>query len=112
MLLKKIIHMMQFVYILPSSTGEGLHISWETNIIKNAFPIQWISEIAERILACISRKIARRKNNCFRNRNTDFYCKAVIKKFFISTPPERIIDNGCSANCRILQISPVERYIL
>ena len=48
----------------------------------------------------------------FWNRDTNFYSKCIIEEFLIGTPPERVVDNGCTRNGGIFNKSTVKCYIL
>src|SRR4051794_9662656 len=102
----------QAVYILPAATFKWLHICRKAYIIENAFPIQRICEIAKAFTGGIARQLMRRENNCFRYWYFNIYCKSIIEKLFISTPPEWIIDNSSTSDCCIFKICTIERDIL
>jgi hypothetical protein len=50
MSLIELLRVMEFVYILPSATGEGFHKGRESRIIKYALPVEGISEVAKGLI--------------------------------------------------------------
>src|SRR5690606_12379240 len=58
------------------------------------------------------RPVAGRQEYCFRKRYANLGHKYIVKELLVGTPPERIVDDICSANGGVLQVGPVERDIL
>src|SRR5258708_38392708 len=52
------------------------------------------------------------KQHCSWNCHADFRCQRVVEKFFIGTPPKRIVYDCGAAECRVLEPGAIERHIL
>src|SRR5687767_5903901 len=94
---KQVIKVSDFIYTLPSTTRMRFHVQWKsTEIVNDVFPVHWKFQVAEGLLRSVIRSLIGRKKHCFRNRHFDLFREAIVEKLFISTPPERIIDDGSS----------------
>jgi len=69
-------------------------------------------QIAERFFGGVVRPFFGRQQKSFGQGKSQVGYQAVVEEFFVSTPPERIVDDVCPIQRSVFQISTVEGYIL
>src|SRR5580658_10894947 len=112
MFLIELLSVVEFIYILPAAAGEGLHIGGEADIAEDAIPVQGVGEVGEGFAAGVRGEVAAGEKDSLGHRDTVTDSQAVVKEFLIGAPPERVIDDGGAGEGGVLQIGPIERYVL
>ena len=98
--------------MLPSSAGVRFQKGGEAHVMENVIPIQRVNQVAHGLIGSAFGMFLVRQDHGRRNGHTQFVRQGIIEKLVIGSPPERVIDDYCSAEHSILQIGAIEGDVL
>ena len=110
--MEELLRRVNFVNMLPSSAGVRLEEGREADVVENFVPVQRINQVTHRLVCRAFGMFLVRQNHRGRNGHAEFGGQRVVKKFVVGGPPEWIVDDDCSAECGVLEISAIEGDVL
>src|SRR5579863_2647509 len=112
MFLIELLSVVELIYILPAAAGEGLHVGGEADIAEDAVPVQGVGEVGEGFAAGVGGEVATGEKDRFGHGDTVAGGQAVVEEFLVRAPPEWVIDHRGPGEGGVLQIGPIEGYVL
>src|SRR5262249_32630455 len=96
----------------PAAPIERLDERGQAYVVEDAFPVEWIFKISQRLSNNALLVFLLRQQNRLWNGDAKISRQRVIEELVVSVPPEGIIDDLRSAEHCTLKISSVERHLV
>src|SRR5205814_4731224 len=110
--LEEIVRRMDLVDMLPPASIERLHPRGKADVVEDPFPIERELHVAHRLRCRSSRMFLRWQQNRLRHCDAELRSERIVEELIIRRPPEWIVDDTRSVQCRVLEHRAIERDVV